>query len=144
MFFDRKLFIHPPYFSGEFNCDDCTAPCVSSCKRNLLRFEDGVVKFEVLNLGCNFCEDCAKACKSIGKNTLNLEFSRYINAKAIINVNSCLAWNFTVCYSCYDVCLYKAIDYLGVFRPVVNDKCVGCGECVSSCFKDSINLKAIK
>ncbi|QKF64899.1 4Fe-4S ferredoxin [Campylobacter corcagiensis] len=144
MFFDRKIFIHPPYFSGEFSCKNCKAPCVSSCKRGLLKFEDSVIKFEVSDLGCNFCEDCALACKEIRKNTLNLEFKYTINAKALISVNSCLAWNGVICYNCQDSCRYGAIDYLGVFRPIVNDRCVGCGECLSACFKNSVSLKVKK
>lgn len=59
----------------------------------------------------------------VGRNTLNIKFLANINAKALINV-TCLAWNGVICYNCQDACEYKAISYLGVFRPVVNDKWV--------------------
>lgn len=133
--------VNPPYFSGKFDCIGCNSPCVLACERNLLKFNETRVEFIVNDYGCNFCAKCADVCVN---SVLSTENTKYINAFAKINVNSCLAWNDTVCYNCLDVCKYKAIEYFGVFRPVVNQNCIGCGECVGSCFVKSINLVAKK
>lgn len=60
--------------------------------------------------------------------------------KLQINTATCLAWNDVVCSSCADVCHARAIEFLGFFRPVVNEKCDNCNECISSCFKGAINV----
>ncbi|CZE51179.1 4Fe-4S ferredoxin [Campylobacter geochelonis] len=143
LFVKSKKPITPPYFSSLFNCIDCHAPCILACDRNLLSYNGDMVEFKVLNLGCNFCEECAKACMQTKRGVLDLKFSSQIQASAVININSCLAWNDTICFNCLDSCKFKAIEFLGVFRPMVSQKCVGCGECLSACFKNSITLNAI-
>ena len=60
--------------------------------------------------------------------------------KLQINTATCLAWNDIVCSSCADVCHARAIEFLGLFRPVINGKCDNCNECISSCFKGAINV----
>ena len=60
--------------------------------------------------------------------------------KLQINTTTCLAWNDVVCSSCADVCHARAIEFLGLFRPVINEKCDNCNECISSCFKGAINV----
>ena len=133
--------IAPPYFSGEFDCINCHAPCVSSCQRELLEFDDGRVKFNQYKLGCNFCKECAIACESIGKSVLNLAYPAKINASVEINTATCLAWNEVICCNCLDICKFRAIEYLGMFRPTVNDSCVGCSECVSVCVNNSVIVR---
>lgn len=135
--------IYPPYFSGKIECLDCQAPCISSCDKNLLIFSDKCVEFKVNERGCDFCKKCALSCQENQKNTLNLSFPAKINAIAKINLNSCLAWNQTICYNCYEICKFKAIEYYGVFKPIINENCVGCGECVGSCFVSAISLKGV-
>jgi len=39
-----QKFITPPYFSNEFDCADCKAPCVNVCDEKLLSFENNQVK----------------------------------------------------------------------------------------------------
>ena len=136
-------FINPPFFSGEFDCAGCDASCVSACEKELLSFENERVFFKVKKLGCDFCEECAKACQSNGRRTLNLNSPKSINAKVSINVASCLAWNDTICYNCLDACKFKAVEFLGVFRPIINQNCVSCGECFDVCFKNSLEMEAL-
>lgn len=136
-------FIPPPYFSGEFNCLECEAPCVDSCKRELLEYKSDRVEFRVKELGCNFCKECAIACQSTQREVINLKFDKKIAAKTTIDTGSCLAWNDTICYNCQDVCKFRAIDFFGVFRPIINDKCVNCGECFYVCFKNSISMECL-
>ena len=136
-------FIDPPFFSGEFDCGGCEASCVSACEKELLSFENERVVFKVKKLGCDFCEECVKACQSSGRETLNLNSPKSINAKVSINVASCLAWNDTICYNCLDACKFKAVELLGVFRPIINQNCVSCGECFDVCFKNSLEMEAL-
>lgn len=138
-----QKFIAPPYFCGEFGCTDCDAPCVSACNRELLSFENERVNFKFKSLGCNFCKECALACEEAGREVLNLKFAAIIEAKIFIDVHSCLAWNGTICCSCQDVCRFRAIEFLGVFRPSVNQKCTGCAQCMEACFANSIKMEAL-
>lgn len=137
--------LNPPYFCGEFDCSSCDGFCIKACERELLNFnenKDGI-KFEILDFGCNFCQKCALACMEFGNDVLNLKFDAKINAKFKINANSCLAWNGVVCYSCSDICAFNAIEYFGMFRPIINDKCTGCGECINACFNACIDFKIL-
>lgn len=138
----RENFISPPYFSGKFDCDDCEAVCINACDKDLLKFDGKKVKFMPNEKGCDFCRKCAVSCENSKHLTLSLKFPAKIHAIAEISVNACLAWNSVVCYNCFDICKFKAIEYFGVFRPVINNKCVGCAECIGSCFKNAITLKA--
>jgi ferredoxin len=55
---------------------------------------------------------------------------------AKINKKECLAWQDTLCRSCYQSCpvFDEAIKMDDKLRPVVNDKkCVGCGICENVC-----------
>lgn len=135
--------IPPPYFGGTFACEECLAPCVKSCTRELLHFDGVRVIFSFKNLGCNFCKECAKACESLGKEVLSLKNPPNIQAKVTINPKGCLAWNKTVCYSCQEACRFKAIDFLGIFNPVINEQCTGCAECLEACFVNSIIMEGI-
>ncbi|AQW82358.1 4Fe-4S ferredoxin [Campylobacter pinnipediorum] len=136
-------FITPPYFSGEFDCKDCLAPCVDSCNRELLSLKEDRIVFEVKELGCNFCKDCALACEQNQTSVLNINNPSKIIAKTSIDTSTCLAWNGVICYNCQDVCRFNAINFFGVFRPMINDKCVNCGECFYVCFKSSISMRAV-
>ena len=60
--------------------------------------------------------------------------------KLQLNAATCLAWNNVVCSNCADVCHARAIEFLGLFRPVINEKCDNCNECISSCFKGAIDV----
>ncbi|KEA46218.1 4Fe-4S ferredoxin [Campylobacter mucosalis] len=135
--------ILPPYFGGKFDCDECDAPCIKACDKGLLSFKNQQIEFAPNARGCDFCEACALACSLKERTTLSLQNEARILAKVSISTSSCLAWNETICYSCMDACRYKAIDFFGVFRPLVNSKCIGCGECVGACFKGSITMERL-
>ena len=142
---EEKLLIRPPYnldpslFHNE--CPECEdKPCVASCGEEIIKVaEDGSVYLDFSKSGCEFCDDCAKACE---RGVLSLENPSKIFAVAEINVISCMAWHQTICYSCKDVCLDDAITFTGLFNPEVDfDKCTGCGFCYGVCPTRAITMK---
>lgn len=137
LFLKEATVITPPYFGGEFNCLSCSGLCVDACHLDLLSLENGIVKFDSNKRGCDFCEQCAIVCPN---SVLNLENGAFINAKTSINSNECIAWDGVICYNCQDICKFNAITYFGMFRPVINDKCVNCAQCVSACHASAITL----
>lgn len=137
-FRDKKAL--PPYFGGEFNCYECDGKCTKACVYELLVFNGSEVEILIKNVGCKFCPDCVNACD---RGVLSLKFDKKIGAKTTISVQNCLAWNNTVCYTCSDVCSYNAIDFFYGFRPVINEKCLNCAECVPSCPLNAICFKGI-
>lgn len=87
------------------------------------------------NVPCYLCMKCPAVCPSGA-------LDRKIIKKAVrmgtaeINKKECLAWQETLCRSCYDDCpiFDEAITMDESLRPVVDDKkCVGCGICENVC-----------
>jgi len=85
---------------------------------------------------CWLCMKCTAACPSGA-------LDRKVKAKEIVRMGlakidnkTCLAWQGTLCRSCYDECpiFNEALIMDAELRPVVNDKkCTGCGICESVC-----------
>ena len=85
---------------------------------------------------CYLCMKCPPVCPSGAlKRTLKKKEEVRMGT-AIINKDSCLAWQGTLCRSCFDDCpIYdEAIKMDEKLQPVVDkDKCVGCGVCENVC-----------
>lgn len=135
--------VRAPYFQNEniffTNCIECfSKDCVAACEENIIKIDaDGTSYLEFSNSGCTYCDLCAKACKN---EVLKLEFKKQIDAKLEIDVLSCLAWQNTMCFSCKDPCLDEAIEFLGLFRPSINENCTSCGFCIKVCPTDAIKI----
>jgi len=129
---EKSLTLHPPYHQNDFSaCLECESiDCVKACEEEIIQIQEGVPVLNFTSSGCTFCDECAKACK---KGVLKVEFKTTLPPPKIA-VLSCLAWNKTICNLCKEVCLDRAIEFVGLFNPQIDDKlCSGCGFCVGVC-----------
>ena len=74
---------------------------------------------------------------------LHVEAKTKIDSIISINKSNCVSWHHTMCFSCQDPCLDKAIDFKAMFMPEINDKCTSCGFCISRCPTDAIDIKVL-
>lgn len=88
---------------------------------------------------CYLCMKCPAVCPS---GALDRKLTKKQDVKmglAKINKKECLAWQGTMCRSCYQNCplFDSAIRMDNELRPVVDEKkCVGCGICENVCPAD--------
>lgn len=138
----QEKVIRPPYYNNEAlflsECIKCEGLCANSCEVNIIVIQkDKTPKLDFTNSGCTFCDECAKVCPS---EVLKLENKKNISAKIEINILECLSWNQTMCFSCKDPCLDDAIEFLGMFRPQINEDCTSCGFCLKVCPTNAIKI----
>ena len=139
----QEKLLRPPYFNDESlfhnECNKCDAKCATVCEEDIIRIADDKTPYLLFSKsGCTYCDKCAFACE-LG--VLNIEYKKQIGATIFIDKKSCLSWNHTMCFSCKDPCLDRAIDFQAMFMPLINDKCTACGFCISRCPTDAIKLK---
>lgn len=139
----QEKLLRPPYFSDESlfhnECNRCDAKCATVCEEDIIRIADDKTPYLIFSKsGCTYCDKCAFACEF---GVLSIEHKKLIGATVFIDKKSCLSWNHTMCFSCKDPCLDKAIDFQAMFMPIINDKCTACGFCISRCPTDAIKLK---
>ncbi|MFC1539315.1 4Fe-4S binding protein [Candidatus Latescibacterota bacterium] len=89
------------------------------------------------------CNICGQICPTGAIRNLSLEEKQYaVIGNATIERNLCIAWEQgKVCLICDEVCPYDAVEFrlvkdeMGTSkRPfVIEDKCVGCGQCEKGC-----------
>ena len=138
----QEKILRPPYFQDESifftNCTTCDGLCSTACEENIIIIQkDFTPKLDFTSSGCTYCDECANICPN---EVLKLEYKKNIDVKIEIDILSCLAWNQTMCFSCKDPCLDDAIDFLGMFRPSINDKCTSCGFCIKVCPTNAIKI----
>ncbi len=139
----ERFFPYAPFFdeSQVGKCELCENPtCIASCPEEIIKKsekEPPILDFS--KRGCTFCEECATSCLQTVFNTSN---SKRIDAMLEISPSECLAWHNTICKSCFDPCLDRAIDFSGLFYPSINpEKCTACGFCVGVCPANAITVK---
>lgn len=138
----QEKIIRPPYFEDEklfeSSCQECQAQCTKACELNIIQIqEDNTPKLDFSNSGCTYCDDCAIACPS---EVLDISHKKNIDINISIDIISCLSWNQTMCFSCKDPCLDDAIEFIGMFRPKINDDCTSCGFCIKVCPTNAIKI----
>jgi ferredoxin-type protein NapF len=142
---NTEALVRPPYFNNEDSfykeCPECIdTPCVTFCQESIIKIADD--KTPILSFksgGCTYCDECAVSCPN---GVLTLEYKKKIDAVVEIDVLKCMSWNQTMCFSCKDPCLEDAIEFLGMFRPSINEsKCTSCGFCIGVCPAEAIKIK---
>ena len=129
------MVIRPPYFENEDSfykeCIECSGDCATFCEENIIKIAKDKTPYIVFGLnGCTYCDECALACEY---DVLKVENISHLNAIITINKDKCVSWHHTMCFSCKDPCLDKAIDFKAMFMPSINDNCTACGECEKVC-----------
>ncbi len=141
---DKPLFLRPPYNQDrelfDKECIKCSSKaCIGACNEKIIVLED-ISQTPILNFnssGCTFCQDCANACD---RDVLIVsdEFEK-IDATFLINKDSCLAHNKSICFACKEPCIDDAILFRGMFEPIIDmDRCTSCGFCISRCPTNAI------
>ena len=134
------------------NCTKCYE-CISICPHEALRAYrentdspwTGLPVIIPRLQACYHCDDfpCIQVCE---KSALHIEFKDRRHGTAIINYDSCIAWQGYFCQTCISNCPpeYNAIKLNEKNMPEINaDECTGCGLCVQVCPADpqAINIK---
>ncbi len=144
---EKQIIIRPPYYNDislfHNECNKCEAICATVCEEEIIKIaEDKTPFLDFSTGGCTFCDECAKACEY---NVLNIEDVRNIEAQILINKSKCMSWEGVMCFSCKDPCLEDAIDFKAMFMPTIDqNKCTGCGFCISRCPSYAIDITKIK
>ncbi|WP_165061782.1 MULTISPECIES: 4Fe-4S dicluster domain-containing protein [unclassified Adlercreutzia] len=148
--------LHPPGAlpEGGFNslCIKC-GKCIEACPYKAIHaasFEYGSsVGQPVINAreqACRLCEDfpCIEACPTGALSPVGGRQDVRMG-RAVIDEQTCLSFKGMRCEVCYRACplidVAISIDYgaregddiHALFRPVIQDACVGCGLCVERC-----------
>jgi len=138
----------PAALQWENPCEYCHHPCLAACDPGVIRLhpEDHVLRgLPYLSFeqgGCTFCRACVEVCP------LKPEEDADATAGAIglarLQQDACMAWNGVICMSCEFACTHRAIRMRSQRQPVIDDeRCTGCGFCVSVCPSDAISVQAL-
>ena len=140
----RRPALRPPGAQGRRRfaglCLRC-GRCIEVCPYRALRpagpgwgLEAGLPQVDARTAPCWLCMRCPPACPSGALQPLrDLRMVRMGTAK--VDPGSCFAFKGILCRTCLDACPLQgeAIRQDGELRPVVTEKCVGCGLCEFRC-----------
>lgn len=129
-------------------CDRCDA-CIKACPPKIIkRGSAGFPEISFDKCGCDFCEACVRSCPTQALYISSENHYQPWNLVARFK-NNCLSENGVVCRSCGDVCENRAINFKmivgGSALVIMNTgQCNGCGECVSICPVQAVEMKHVK
>jgi len=139
--------LRPPGAVAEFEklCTACP-DCVQACPENAIQLDSDTAVdkiFPYINpriQACTMCleQSCIKACTTGALS--NSQPDRFPPmGYALINENSCLAFNGISCMSCYDACplKHRAIKLKNMKPQIDTGVCTGCGLCVQYCVEST-------
>lgn len=132
----------PPWTDEDLVRQRCTScgDCIKACPEGIL--VRGPARTPVVDFdagACTFCGACADSCSD---NVFQKNQSEPWNIVAEIG-ESCFLRRGISCQSCRDACDHEAMSYemrFGVAgkMTVFEERCTGCGACVSVCPADAI------
>ena len=149
--------IRPPWSieASQFveQCERCDK-CIEVCPEKILfRGEGGYPEVDFKRGECTFCTECADACEAnvfhYIKSKKSHQPSPAIDNAWHLNVSikpNCLSINAIVCRACGDNCGEQAIHFQlqvgGISIPEISeDKCTGCGACLSVCPELAVSIQ---
>ncbi len=121
--------------------------CVEACPHQTLFLAGylagvtrGTPTFDPETIPCSLCQGqsglkCIPACPTGALQPVPNVYAARMGIAAILK-DICLAYNSTVCLSCWHACPFpdEAIHLDDRLKPVVNEEvCVGCGLCTRAC-----------
>ena len=119
-------------------CKRC-GECAKACEYGSIKIAAGDTGMAVgtphLDLRKSHCRLCMKCIKACENGVLEDSGTGMKIGIAVVDQNLCISWNGGICTTCYSHCPEGAIDMDDELRPVINDKCTGCGCCESKCLK---------
>lgn len=150
-FVDNEALVRPPGGQDEVAlasaCIRCEK-CYEVCPRGVIEpahLEDGVLNMRtpVMTFNKNYCDWCTEenggnplcvaSCPTEALKPGSTPTSGKLGL-AVLNKDTCLAYDLAGCRFCYDACEYEAIELDAHNRPlVIGDRCNGCGACESVC-----------
>ena len=150
--YKRELPLRPPWSQDEDVfvelCDRCDK-CIQACHSKVIhRGSGGFPEMNFSNAGCDFCEACARSCPTQAIQFMTSNQDMAWTYKATIN-NSCFSERGIVCRSCGEVCEMRAIRFKLVVGGLAHiefntSDCNGCGECVSICPANAIEIQHVE
>ncbi|CAM2780898.1 4Fe-4S binding protein [Helicobacter burdigaliensis] len=142
----KEICILPPYNEDRslFDkfCKECDKACIKACEDSSKLYQEGIIKekegmpyVDFTTRGCTLCQECAKVCEY---DVLKVQENPNWNVKFSIDALKCLAYQKTMCFTCKDICQSitekkDVILFTGMFYPVIEESCIGCGFCISAC-----------
>lgn len=115
-------------------CTECNA-CVTACPYELIHLRNGAPQISLDYASCDLCGKCSEACPTLALSA-QLPSTGYTAHISDICDN-----RDSYCTNCADSCSHQALTWQDNAKPQIDPThCVGCGECVSSCFIQAIQL----
>jgi len=157
---ERKVapgyYVRPPgalpeaaFLAACTRCGECTAACPVHAISPLgpeTGFAAGTPALKVELTACVMCLEmpCAGSCPTDALTVPDDGWKHVKMALVEIHTDSCLAYNGTECGICAQVCPAgeAAIFLDGSGRPVLADRCTGCGTCIIACVTTPKSISA--
>lgn len=150
--FNAESPFRPPWSKSEAEftqlCTRCDE-CIKACPQNIIaRGSAGFPEMSFSQAGCDYCQACADVCQilaiEISPGNQAIPWAQKVRFK-----DNCLSEHGVVCRACGDVCEMRAIRFKLAVGGIAlidfdNTACNGCGECISLCPVNAIEMQQVE